>query len=92
MLSLQQPAYFNPRPPQGERRFQQCGSTVHPAISIHAPRKGSDVSSENKDTAIIYFNPRPPQGERQRFKCIVYEVGDISIHAPRKGSDVASIV
>ena len=34
--------YFNPRPPQGERRHlakYQCGMDD---ISIHAPRKGSD--------------------------------------------------
>ena len=34
-------------------------------ISIHAPRKGSDLAASSSRAAIKHFNPRPPQGERQ---------------------------
>ncbi len=58
------------------------------SISIHAPREGSDPSSELKRIRkLLYFNPRSPRGERppdsigqRRGQCI-------SIHAPREGSD-----
>ena len=59
-------SYFNPRPPQGERR-EAAFSGSHPVcISIHAPRKGSDVLVRFILLLMIYFNPRPPQGERQQ--------------------------
>ena len=35
-------AYFNPRSPCGERPEQPPKQQLHPAISIHAPRVGSD--------------------------------------------------
>ena len=124
--------YFNPRPPQGERRYSFAvlfggirfqstpparGATCYDGfnqrtvgISIHAPRKGSDEPPVDMAALETHFNPRPPQGERlnstsnnkahnvfqstppargatnsfrwERFSYL------ISIHAPRKGSDV----
>ena len=38
------------------------------AISIHAPRAGSDSLTPNMETAGVYFNPRSPCGERRRYK------------------------
>ena len=35
-----------------------------PAISIHAPRVGSDFFSFTPSTSKVYFNPRSPCGER----------------------------
>ena len=70
------------------------GATVHdsvtfevPDISIHAPRGGSDTSSDKSDAGYWYFNPRSPWGERphQRFS-LGWQLL-ISIHAPRGGSD-----
>lgn len=39
-------------------------------ISIHAPRKGGDVSIAKADGIIKNFNPRPPRGGRQQ-RCTV---------------------
>ena len=36
---------FNPRSPCGERRSCSCSCTWHRAISIHAPRVGSDAAA-----------------------------------------------
>ena len=48
--------YFNPRPPQGERPYSLRWIGVLKAISIHAPRKGSDVMQsdcdDNRDISI----------------------------------------
>ena len=40
------------------------GALPSPAISIHAPRKGSDSIRFRNGTIMHYFNPRSPQGER----------------------------
>ena len=58
---------FNPRSPCGERRYllrllRLCG-----AISIHAPRVGSDTVLKRFDDALKpNFNPRSPCGERHQ--------------------------
>ena len=55
---------FNPRSPHGERRTWITSTISHMAISIHAPRTGSD-SIRNHDMYIVqHFNPRSPHGER----------------------------
>ena len=56
---------FNPRSPHGERLDLYEKSLTKKAISIHAPRTGSD-HAEPKDGAYLGdFNPRSPHGERQ---------------------------
>ena len=40
------------------------GQRIHKAISIHAPRTGSDVGMYAGRKDYIYFNPRSPHGER----------------------------
>ena len=80
-------AYFNPRPPHGERRAQLPLRPARTPISIHAPRTGSD--DERRRTALQppHFNPRSPHGERL-CACSWRLLGVlISIHAPRTGSD-----
>ena len=53
-------ANFNPRSPCGERRGGFDDDLLHHAISIHAPRAGSDVI-ENKDfCALIKFQSTLP--------------------------------
>ena len=79
-------AYFNPRSPHGERHLQRLGQFNRPAISIHAPRTGSDCadacgSSRHK---ISIHAPRTGS-DVWRWRCTAQN--NISIHAPRTGSD-----
>ena len=57
--------HFNPRSPHGERPDAVDG-VLHGVISIHAPRKGSDVYVKSKFRRNKNFNPRSPQGERRK--------------------------
>ena len=57
------------------------------AISIHAPRGGSDDTNTYLATSPTDFNPRSPWGERPGGKLIAQTAPWISIHAPRGGSD-----
>ena len=57
---------FNPRSPDGERRGDGNQPTVATAISIHAPRMGSDSSVPACLASSFNFNPRSPDGERPR--------------------------
>ena len=59
-------------------------------ISIHAPRRGSDLPQSARENIVKYFNPRSPQGERLRGSLPFCFRLDISIHAPRRGSDLRS--
>ena len=57
------------------------------AISIHAPRVGSDVPSPMIKGIGSNFNPRSPCGERLAVDRDFKSQSGISIHAPRVGSD-----
>ena len=57
------------------------------AISIHAPRTGSDAAYAVYLPKKGHFNPRSPHGERQPCGCHIHVGQAISIHAPRTGSD-----
>ena len=59
------PVYFNPRSPRGERHEASCLIASLIAISIHAPREGSDVSRKITREINKHFNPRSPRGERR---------------------------
>ena len=61
---------------------------LHTAISIHAPREGSDSSLQKAGAGSANFYPRSPRGERLSAKPEIYLKSGISIHAPREGSDV----
>ena len=64
-------------------------STRRPAfaISIHAPRTGSDGSPGKRMLLFGNFNPRSPHGERHQGRGTKMTFSQISIHAPRTGSD-----
>ena len=57
------------------------------AISIHAPRVGSDRRRPCTLSCSQYFNPRSPCGERRWLIQLDGRIWQISIHAPRVGSD-----
>ena len=57
-------ADFNPRSPHGERPASRRQSRQRPAISIHAPRTGSDAPARSGRPREPNFNPRSPHGER----------------------------
>ena len=79
---------FYPRSPCGERPDLTNSNGKTLAISIHAPRVGSDGTPTQTPTGSLNFNPRSPCGERQEV-CQMYEPSEqISIHAPRVGSDL----
>ena len=57
--------HFNPRSPCGERHLTEEFENKPTAISIHAPRVGSDEDGTPDDAGGTYdFNPRSPCGER----------------------------
>ena len=55
---------FNPRSPCGERLGEIDEVLRSIAISIHAPRVGSDTVAQSLTDAVNHFNPRSPCGER----------------------------
>ena len=57
-------ADFNPRSPRGERPDSIDYRLADRAISIHAPREGSDSTLSQDVRGGRYFNPRSPRGER----------------------------
>ena len=79
--------YFNPRSPDGERRFGIHFVFPSICISIHAPRMGSDALIGTMIIMMWYFNPRSPDGERRGVAPGGAHMFRISIHAPRMGSD-----
>ena len=62
---------------------------LNAAISIHAPRVGSDPSTLCVLRLVFHFNPRSPCGERHIITITSSGGVIISIHAPRVGSDWA---
>ena len=58
------------------------------AISIHAPRTGSDKATKSSRAQPGNFNPRSPHGERPTDGDAQAPPRKISIHAPRTGSDL----
>ena len=83
-----------PTPKRFQSTFPLRGATSHsthrhrpPAISIHVPLAGSDVSRSRMAVRCRYFNPRSPCGERRGEGVGDGERDLISIHAPLAGSD-----
>ena len=62
------------------------------AISIHAPRGGSDTNPAIRQRRNGNFNPRSPWGERPHADGALPQTLPISIHAPRGGSDSVNVV
>ena len=53
--------YFNPRSPDGERRYRVLATTVHFIISIHAPRMGSDLADIDKAYVVNLISIHAPR-------------------------------
>ena len=84
---LQEDLYFNPRSPHGERREQLLAAVSFCAISIHAPRTGSDcVWVGNGSGWRAFQSTLPARGATGGIQHFVPAIA-ISIHAPRTGSD-----
>ena len=86
MLRTAGPPYFYPRSPRGERRAAGRRGGGLPAISIHAPREGSDTLRDAVDRRwdISIHAPREGSDGLQQPR---RQARPISIHAPREGSD-----
>ena len=69
-----------------------CGKPNLGAISIHAPREGSDRAETACCESIWISIHAPREGSDSRG--VYTEIGHavISIHAPREGSDVEKLV
>ena len=80
-------ADFYPRSPRGERPAAAVVTAGDGAISIHAPREGSDGC----DGALLppvheFLSTLPARGATAVHRQL-QGAGGISIHAPREGSD-----
>ena len=64
---------FNPRSPRGERLHPYGSTQQNCAISIHAPREGSDHEIWWCRRTAHDFNPRSPRGER-RVSGLLYNI------------------
>ena len=56
------PTNFNPRSPDGERPYEDCGIAAGCRISIHAPRMGSDRKLHRQSTPINISIHAPRMG------------------------------
>ena len=80
-------SHFYPRSPRGERLAQPIHPAVFHAISIHAPREGSDMVSVCVPMfADLFLSTLPARGATEHSMTLTLR-GGISIHAPREGSD-----
>ena len=60
--------YFYPRSPRGERRGGQRQHPAQPAISIHAPREGSDIPTLVANIPeILFLSTLPARGATSGF-------------------------
>ena len=81
------PPHFYPRSPRGERPSVQDVQQVFHAISIHAPREGSDSIWARASTwSVLFLSTLPARGATKAGEGDKGQNG-ISIHAPREGSD-----
>ena len=80
--SLRTSGYFNPRSPHGERRTSGRHPCGHPAISIHAPRTGSDERPQPADAHGSHFNPRSPHGERRTLHHRLFRYANFNPRSP----------
>ena len=78
---------FNPRSPQGERPKDRRVFGRTAKISIHAPRRGSDIETLNHIFRNCPFQSTLPAGGATEEVRLELFFCDISIHAPRRGSD-----
>ena len=81
-------SYFNPRSPHGERRYVHGQPWRRHAISIHAPRRGSDSGQLCTSGIHQKFQSTLPAGGATNQMQEAGRGDTISIHAPRMGSDL----
>ena len=83
-------ADFNPRSPHGERLDGSQVLLRNHAISIHAPRTGSDALVRRQPLCrVLGISIHAPRtGSDTRFQHLNLVDVFISIHAPRTGSDL----
>ena len=85
---IEQLTNFNPRSPHGERLDSLADSSLQVAISIHAPRTGSDCTFGNAGYVWMEFQSTLPARGATAFSPPDFDPLIISIHAPRTGSDM----
>ena len=78
---------FNPRSPWGERHRETTPTEALQAISIHAPRGGSDYGPLCQQHFILSISIHAPRGGSDGYMPTMVKRPSISIHAPRGGSD-----
>ena len=78
---------FYPRSPRGERPFRFSSSCLGLAISIHAPREGSDWLAYVTACQDAQFLSTLPARGATKSQAVTETKLEISIHAPREGSD-----
>ena len=79
--------YFNPRSPDGERRFDWMTDAMDGYFNPRSPDGERPVVLGHGELFVQHFNPRSPDGERLERQSFLLPCGGISIHAPRMGSD-----
>ena len=86
---MQEQFYFYPRSPRGERLVILAPPFDSLAISIHAPREGSDKAHDVRRGRRYYISIHAPrEGSDLKRQVFVVAYNGISIHAPREGSDL----
>ena len=87
-LGLRRPGrHFYPRSPRGERLLVVIRGAHIQAISIHAPREGSDLDGLGQvPFDAVFLSTLPARGATYLLD-LLSRITDISIHAPREGSD-----
>ena len=76
---------FNPRSPHGER-LQLPFIAARMAISIHAPRTGSDPHRTASAISSPDFNPRSPHGERRESETSFTPAAKFQSTLPARGA------
>ena len=74
---------FNPHSPQGERPNSLSVDSLFALISIHTPRRGSDLVHRQELCDQIHFNPHSPQGERPPNRRHTLPPGHFNPHSPQ---------
>ena len=78
---------FNPRSPCGERQMALSYKGMSQAISIHAPRAGSDTYYFFVPNRLVWISIHAPRAGSDLHLRPLPVHRTISIHAPRAGSD-----
>ena len=75
--------HFNPRSPQGERLIPYLAVTQVGNISIHAPRRGSDLRQTTRSLAIKISIHAPRRGSDQYTFTVAFLLSDFNPRSPQ---------